>query len=78
MKLFIIISSLTVFQSFNTKFKVQINLKGSPALASLIVKWFLGMGLVSGQREVKVGIDVVHIRGEIYKHEVEKLRWEGE
>jgi hypothetical protein len=35
------------------------------------------LGLVSGQREVKVEMDVVHIRGEIYKHEVEKWQWKG-
>jgi hypothetical protein len=61
----------------NTKIKVQIFLKVSPSLSSLIVKWFLGLGLVSGQREVDVEMDVVHIRGEIYKHEVEKWQWKG-
>jgi hypothetical protein len=36
------------------------------------------MRLVSGPGEVKVGIDAVHIRGKIYKHEVEKLQRKGE
>jgi hypothetical protein len=78
MKLLIIISNLTPFQSFNTKIKSKYVLKGSTLfvyiLAPLTAKSLLGMELVSGkrsgQREVKVGMDVVHIRGEIYKHEV--------
>jgi hypothetical protein len=35
-------------------------------------------GKLNGRREAKVGMDVVHMRGEVYKHGVEKWHWQGE
>lgn len=35
-------------------------------------------GKLSGRREAKVGMDVVHMRGEVYKHGVESGSGKGE